>query len=123
MKLGSNVIIAGLCVQTVFFGFFIIVSAVFHARIVRKPTDLSMSVSVPWKSYLVVLYIASLLIMVRSVFRVAEYIGGGSSVLQQHEYYLYIFDTTLMFLTMVLFIAYHPSRIISSKEKVESIEF
>jgi hypothetical protein len=32
--------------------------------------------------------------------------------LLDHEIFLYIFDAVLMFLTMVLFNVYHPSRII-----------
>lgn len=40
---------------------------------------------------------------------------GQDGILLDHEYYLYIFDATLMFFTMVLFNVYHPSRIITKE--------
>lgn len=59
------------------------------------------------------LYIGSMLIMVRSVFRAVEYLQGFDGYLLRHEIYLYIFDATLMFLVMVLFNWIHPAEITS----------
>lgn len=112
VDLGQHVIIGGLGIQVVFFGFFIVVAGIFHYRIARFPTNRSQSLSIPWERYLYILYIASLLIMVRSVFRIAEYVMGQDGILLKHEIYLYIFDATLMFLMMVLFNIWHPSKII-----------
>lgn len=71
-----------------------------------------MSLTVPWERHLLVLYVASALIMVRSVFRIAEYVMGWDGFLLNHEVFLYIFDAVLMFITMVLFNFWHPSEII-----------
>lgn len=60
---------------------------------------------------MLVLYFASLLIMIRSVFRVVEYIQGYDGYLLHHEVYLYIFDSVLMFLTMLAFNWCHPSEV------------
>jgi hypothetical protein len=117
VKLGENIIVGGLGIQVLFFGFFIIVSAIFHYRINLVPTLCAHSISVPWQQYLFILYAASALILVRSVFRIAEYVMGGDGILLRHEYYLYIFDATLMFLMMVLFNLRHPSNIIASHKK------
>jgi hypothetical protein len=57
------------------------------------------------------LYLASGLIVVRSVFRVVEYLQGFDGYLLRHEAYLYIFDALLMFLVMVLFNVIHPSEV------------
>lgn len=57
------------------------------------------------------LYIGSLLIMVRSLFRAVEYLQGFDGYLLKHEAYLYIFDALLMFLVMVLFNWIHPAEI------------
>ena len=121
-QLGSHVITAGLVIQFLFFGFFMFVAAVFHRRIVLCPTDVSRTLDVPWQLYLVVLYAASALIMVRSVFRIAEYVQGSNGTLLEHEVYSYVFDATLMFITMVLFNVYHPSKIISKEKGLAMVE-
>ena len=58
-----------------------------------------------------VLYIASRLIMVRSVFRVVEYLQGNNGYFLRHEVYLYIFDAVLMLIAMCLFNWVHPAQI------------
>ena len=55
------------------------------------------------------LYVASLFIMVRSMFRVVEYIQGRGGYLMSKEVWLYIFDGVLMFCVTVLFNVVHPS--------------
>ena len=62
---------------------------------------------------MLVLFAASLLIMVRSIFRVAEYLQGFDGYLLSHEAYLYIFDGLLMWLNMLLFNWLHPAEILS----------
>ncbi|CAM1502569.1 Fc.00g073450.m01.CDS01, partial [Cosmosporella sp. VM-42] len=73
---GQLIIIIGLAIQLVFFGFFIIATSIFHWRIRKTPTNKSFNAGVHWEKLLYVLYGASVLIMVRSIFRVAEYILG-----------------------------------------------
>lgn len=77
------------------------------------PTSTSLASTLPWARYLWILYLASFLIMVRCIFRIAEYAGGQEGVLLSSEIYLYIFDATLMFLVMVIFNIQHPSLVIS----------
>lgn len=57
------------------------------------------------------LYLGSFLIMVRSIFRAAEYLQGFNGYLLRHEAYLYVFDAVLMLLVMVLFNWIHPAEI------------
>jgi RTA1 like protein len=110
-NIGKLFIITGLCVQIVFFGFFLIVAFVFHARIRKHPTTASSSSTIQWKRHLLVLYACSTLIMIRSIFRVIEYIGGYDGYLISHEVFLYIFDAVLMLCVMVLFNIIHPYQI------------
>ncbi|KAJ9618633.1 hypothetical protein H2203_008835 [Taxawa tesnikishii (nom. ined.)] len=112
VQTGNHIIVGGLVVQVLFFGLFVIVASVFHVRINRNPTTRSASIDVPWARFLYVLYAASVFIMIRSIFRVAEYTQGNDGTLLGHEVYLYVFDACLMFFTMVLFNVWHPSRII-----------
>ncbi|KAK1676031.1 RTA1 like protein-domain-containing protein [Colletotrichum godetiae] len=115
VKLGENIIVGGLGIQILFFGFFIVVTLVFHIRLSRNPTSKSHTVQTPWKGLLYVLYATSFFIMVRSLFRVAEYIGGKDSELQAKEMYIYIFDATLMGITSMAFNWFHPSRVINAQ--------
>ena len=114
---GENVIIGGLFIQLVGFGTFMIITALFHRRLLRYPTNASRAIGALWQRYLFVLYFVSAMILIRSIFRVIEYIQGYDGNLQSTEIWLYIFDATLMFLAMVALNVYHPSRIIGVKVK------
>ncbi|TQN71777.1 Protein RTM1 [Colletotrichum shisoi] len=92
MEIGENVIIVGLFVQLTVSGFFIVTAALFHRRMTLMPT-------------------ANVLIWVRSVFRVIEYLEGNKGHLMTNEAYVYVFDATLMFLVMVWMNWFHPSEI------------
>ncbi|KAK7053344.1 envelope glycoprotein [Paramarasmius palmivorus] len=114
MHTGERIIIVGLIVQLLWFGFFIVTSFVFHIRIARSPTSASLRHQAPvsWKTMLYVLYAASLLIMIRSIFRLVEYIQGNGGYLLRHEAYLYIFDAVLMSIAVILFNVFHPSKVL-----------
>ncbi|KAH8593539.1 RTA1 like protein-domain-containing protein [Bisporella sp. PMI_857] len=113
--LGEHIITGGLGIQILFFGFFIICAGIFHYRIRQVPTTAATTLTVPWERQLLVLYFASILIMIRSIFRIAEYVMGSDGFLLSHEIYLYIFDATLMFITMLVFNLWHPSRVVSKR--------
>ncbi|KAF2659588.1 RTA1-domain-containing protein [Lophiostoma macrostomum CBS 122681] len=135
MHTGEKLIVVGLALQLVFFGFFIIVAGLFHYRLVRDkpsrqislncfkrhsntsdsrsltatpPVDIS---TLPWKRHMYALYISSLLILVRSIFRIAEYVQGNNGYLLRHEVFIYLFDAVLMLAVMVLFNVVHPSEV------------
>lgn len=94
-----------------FFGVFMIVSLRFYRCLQKSPTPRSKSHLMPWRRILYTLYAASVFIMVRSVFRVVEYIQGDDGYLLRREIWLYIFDATLMAVVMLLFNIAHPSNI------------
>ncbi|PVI00573.1 RTA1-domain-containing protein [Periconia macrospinosa] len=71
----------------------------------------------PWKRHIYALYVASALIMMRSVFRVVEYLQGNNGYLLRHEVYLYIFDGALMAAVMILFNWIHPAEITDLYQK------
>ena len=108
---GQKVITAGLFIQVIFFIFFLVVAIVFHRRTNKNPTALSSSPDVPWKKHMRALYLASALILVRSLLRLEEYAEGTDGFVLTHEYFLYIFDSLLMLCTMVLFNFVHPSEV------------
>ncbi|RYP93126.1 hypothetical protein DL770_000783 [Monosporascus sp. CRB-9-2] len=120
---GENIIIAGLFVQLVGFGVFIAVAGVFYARITKNPTRAADTVDTPWRSYLWVMFGSTALILIRSVFRLIEYLQGNDGYLMSKEVYLYIFDAVLMLIVMVLYNFYHPSRIIITSKGTKNDGF
>ncbi|KAI0385980.1 RTA1 like protein-domain-containing protein [Hypomontagnella monticulosa] len=112
LNTGAKVIIVGLFVQLIFFGILIVTAAHFYLAISNAPTGRSSS-GFPWQKHMAVLFAASILISVRSVFRVVEYLQGFDGYLLSHEAYLYVFDALLMFAVMVLFNIVHPGEIVS----------
>lgn len=141
---GEKIIVAGLFLQLVFFGFFVVVAGLFHFRFARADARHSPDFDVqspakrrgrrraemtqdgyatigahqlPWRRHMHVLYAASGLIMIRSVFRVVEYLQGNNGYLLRHEYFLYIFDAVLMLVVMCLFNWVHPAEVTDLYQK------
>ncbi|KAI5459414.1 RTA1 like protein-domain-containing protein [Mariannaea sp. PMI_226] len=110
-NLGEKVIVIGLFVQLIFFGCFLSVAAVLHRRLSRNPTPRSLEPAVRWKHYLITLYVAGSLILVRSVFRVIEFIQGNRGALVRSEVYVFVFDGLLMLVVLVWMNWFHPSEI------------
>lgn len=106
-KLGEKVIITGLFVQMCIFGFFVATSILFHHRLSYEAIQTTSRERIPWKRHLVVLYATSAIILVRSLFRVIEYIQGNDGYLISHEIFLYLFDTILMVLVMTIFLVWY----------------
>lgn len=121
VRRGENIIIGGLCVQILFFGFFMIVTFVFHRRISGKPTRNALTLRTPWRKLLIVLYVSSSLIMVRSVYRVIEYILGSDGELQSKEVYLYILDALPMLIVALSYNFFHPSQVVSHDNKDQNM--
>jgi hypothetical protein len=122
--IGSNVTIGGLIVQLIFFGGFVVVTSVFHFRISRHPTSKSQAdrdltrgqgfKQRNWVTILIGLYLVSFLILVRSVFRLVEYIEGYGGYIMTHEVFMYVFDAVLMWAAMAVMNVYHPAEILGN---------
>ncbi|KAK7952958.1 hypothetical protein PG988_013652 [Apiospora saccharicola] len=103
--IGEKVIIAGLLVQIAMFGFFMATAVLFHVR--SENCGLVTSKTVQWRRHLWVLYAVSALILVRSIFRVVEYLQGNRGYLIAHEVFLYVFDAVLMALVMAILLVWY----------------
>lgn len=97
-----------------------IVTAVFHLRILKTPTPKSIYTLTPWKMFIMVLYFTSLLIMVRSVFRMIEYAQGHDGDLIKQEAFVYVLDALLMVIVAAAFVWYHPHKVLVEHQKLES---
>ena len=109
INMGQDIIVGGLFIQLIFFGAFIFVAVLFHVRLRKEPT--ARALEVPWRKHMAVLYASSILILVRSIFRVIEYLQGFEGYILSHEAFLYVFDACLMLSVMLMFNWCHPSEI------------
>lgn len=120
-NIGEKIIITGLFVQIAFFGFFVVTSILFHHRLNSQPTEMALTGSVPWRRYLYVLYATSMIILVRSIFRVVEYLQGNAGYLISREIFLYIFDTILMAAVMLIFLLWYVQHL-EQQKSLEQLE-
>lgn len=80
-NLGKYIILAGLVIQLIVFGFFLVVAAIFHLRAGKaERLEIGTVKMFNWQKYMVTLYIVSGLVTVRNIFRVAEYVTGGECI-------------------------------------------
>ncbi|KAL4944151.1 RTA-like protein [Aspergillus oleicola] len=129
MEAGENIVIAGLAVQLLFFGFFIVVSAIFHyrARSISKHYSQPVSPvcrffnSTSWEAMLWYLYVACILILIRSVFRVVEFVQGNNGWVMKREYLLYVFDAVLMAVQAMLLLIIYPGKVVKGNPRVEDV--
>jgi hypothetical protein len=98
----------------------VIVALVFHRRINARPTSISVHHTVHWVRHLRILYATSVLVLVRNIFRVAEYVEGPDGPTGHSEVYLYIFDSALMAGLMWAFVIVHPGRLLRAIKKLKS---
>jgi hypothetical protein len=120
MKVGEKLVLVGLFLQLFFFAIFVAVAGTFHYRLQHDrpfkkfasaaPTGVDVH-ALPWKRHLMALYVASGLILVRSTFRVVEYLMGNAGFLLRKEVFLYVFDAVLMLAVMLVFNWVHPSQV------------
>ncbi|PVH67423.1 RTA1 like protein [Cadophora sp. DSE1049] len=103
-KRGEMIILSGLLLQIVIFGFFLLVALIFHKRLHNRPTAKSLNARFSCHKMLMQLYAVSALITVRNIFRAIEYVGGEDAYLLKVEWPIYVFDALLM--AFVLCICY-----------------
>lgn len=131
MNTGKTVILLGLAVQLIFFGLFVVAAAVFHHRLLdHVPNSVLHEEATPgwrrhirgWRGVMSVLYVASGLIFVRSMFRLIEYIEGNDGVLLSTEVYLYIFDALLMLGVVAATAVLHPAKYVPGRKEIMAMQ-
>jgi hypothetical protein len=110
-SLGSHIIVEGLIFQIVIFGLFIVTAVVFNRRFLQGPVASSQAIDVPWQETLNMLYMTSAFVMVRNMFRVVEYAMGSDGYLLRVEWGVYVFDASLMTLTMAWYLWRYPYKV------------
>lgn len=120
-NIGEKLIIVGLFVQIAFFGFFVVTTITLHHRVASTPTPAASAQLVPWNRHIYVLYTTSSLILIRSIFRVIEYLQGNGGYLISHEVFLYVFDALLMIAVMVIFAVWYIGDLEEDRSKVREV--
>jgi hypothetical protein len=77
LDLSNTIVLGGLSLQVVIFGFFMVVALVFHLRVRRRRGAKMMLRDWDWEKYMNMLYGVSLVITFRNIFRIIEYALGG----------------------------------------------
>ena len=109
-RIGDAIIIAGLGLQVLIFAAFLVCCLVFHARFQAHLRRSKNECDLPWQACLGMLYVTSLLIQVRNVFRMVEYAMGSNGYLFRNEWPTYTFDGALMLVVMICFLIWYPSQ-------------
>ncbi|CCK71124.1 RTA1 domain-containing protein KNAG_0G00680 [Huiozyma naganishii CBS 8797] len=103
LNVGSDLVIVGLFVQIAFFGL-LMINQCFLLSKLRKGDNRFPVRNRRWEVLLLVLFTCSFLIQLRFIVRVAGFLQGVSGVIESHEWFLYVFDSTPMFLLAACFL-------------------
>jgi len=114
ITLGNHIIIIGLVLQIVVLILFFAVAVTFEGRMNTSPTARVFNdKELPWQKHTYNLYSASVVIILRCVFRIAQYARGDDYYwyLVGNEWCAYVFDGLFMLMVMMLFGFVHPSQV------------
>ncbi|KAH8899822.1 RTA1 like protein [Thozetella sp. PMI_491] len=110
VQIGQIIVIVSLVSQIVIFGIFVATILAFHLRFHRHVENRRVT-HIPWQGTLTMLYLTSAAVMVRNVYRTAEYALGREGYLSVTEWPTYVLDSLLMLFTMAAFYLQCPSKV------------
>ena len=111
---GNGIIVTGLGLQVLIFAGFMWCCIIFHKKFRAHLARSGDTVDIPWESVLYMLYATSLVISIRNIFRLVEFIAGHDSYLFENEWPVYVFDGVLMILVMAGFYIWYPPQLQSN---------
>lgn len=113
-KLGSNILLAGLVLQTLSFALFMVLVAHVWHGILR---DGFITRQEPWGPILWILMFSSTAYMVRCIYRVIELGQGTGGFLLTHEIYFYLLDSLPLLIGICTYIIYWPTKYLEASVK------
>lgn len=122
-RIGSWIVVGGLVIQVLLFIGFMICCLIFHSRFRSHVAQVGDSTGIPWRSCLHMLYATSIIILVRNVYRVVEFVLGKEGYLMKTEWPTYAFDGALMVLVMTGFYIWYPSNIVPKVDHAIDLEY
>ncbi|KZT21572.1 hypothetical protein NEOLEDRAFT_1181582 [Neolentinus lepideus HHB14362 ss-1] len=115
-KLGNTITLIGLVAQAISYVFFLCVAFNAHYRVVRASPRSSRYEEEWWKA-IWLLYFSSVPIIIRSIYRVAEFAQGSSGYLVTHEVYFYCLDALPLLIAVVCYAAFWPGQYIVNRSE------
>ncbi|PWW78070.1 RTA1-domain-containing protein [Tuber magnatum] len=108
-QIGSYILIGGLALQVIAFGFFTITAVRFDIKYKR---EFGVEGRERFVALLYCLYVSCLCILVRSLFRIAEFAEDYPGSLSKNEVYFYVLEAVPMLPTLVMFNYWHPGAVL-----------
>lgn len=124
INIGDKVVLAGLIFSLFIFALFVWIAISFHQRLSREPTKVLLANSedsLPWKRYMLALYISSLAMIVRNLVRTIQFGASRQSPVNTQEAYIYVFDAFMMFISMAVLLVYHPGKLIKKARSLATV--
>ncbi|KAJ6536444.1 RTA1 like protein-domain-containing protein [Mycena vulgaris] len=131
-NLGTKISMIGLSLQLVSFALFTVLLLVFAWRVrTRFPSTWHPSAgSKPftvlgthqvgdWRILFWTMCVTCIGILIRSIFRIAEFTGGYNGFIATHEGYFYSFDTLPLWIAMTLYCVVWPTRFLTSRSRAD----
>lgn len=113
MAIGKKCILGGLIFQEVALVFFTYIAVRVQQKLSREPTDVSLGIGhvLRWRRYFAVMYVATVLLMVRNMVRLIEFAQGPKGTIASNEAFIYVFDAVPMALVMITPLVFYPARL------------
>ncbi|KAM9979302.1 hypothetical protein ACTFIY_008555 [Dictyostelium cf. discoideum] len=111
-KPAKGVMLTGLCIALCSFTLFFFLIIYLYINVLKVQED-----DKKWRIIFIALFASGILIILRSIYRVAEYAGGYHSAVMINEPLFYGLDTLPMFLLMCIWVPFHPGFVSLSKKK------
>ncbi|KAL8720331.1 MAG: hypothetical protein Q9225_002793 [Loekoesia sp. 1 TL-2023] len=121
---GKALLRASILLQVISFFLFVLLEAVFHRRchkagiLAPKPTPEANKQANKVRRVLYLMYISSIIISSRHIFRVVDVWQGYKGYLETHEWPLYIFDGLFMFANALMLNIWHPMKYLPNDNKI-----
>jgi len=110
------VMLLGLCVALCSFTLFFFLIIYLHLKVLKIKDEEDKK----WRIIFYALYASALLIILRSIYRVAEYAGGYHSAIMLNEGLFYGLDALAIFILMCIWCPFHPGFVVISNKKNKS---
>ncbi|KAF5012735.1 hypothetical protein FDECE_1228 [Fusarium decemcellulare] len=107
MKIGDHVVLGGLLFQLVVLAIYFYLVLRFYRQACQQTTYAG-----TWKPYVWMLAVSVVAIWVRNLVRAIEFVQGFHGFISENEAMLYVMDAFLMLSVMVLFLIFHPGRLL-----------
>ncbi|KAJ6517859.1 RTA1 like protein-domain-containing protein [Mycena vulgaris] len=132
--IGDKITLVGLALQLVSFALFTSLLVVFGVRVKQRfPHVWRTQGKAPftlfgreqagnWRILYYTLCFSCVAILIRSIFRLAEFAQGHAGYLATHEVYAYVFDTLPLWTAMTLYCSVWPPRFLAPPEERDGME-